>query len=102
MAPPLSLPAEAQTDFAAEAQDNRPPEVPQVNGRPVTSYTLREIKALPKAQRGAILRGQAALAAPLYAADLALPARERELTAFSALDDYDPFLDPVEYPPLAP
>ena len=31
-------------------------------------------------------------AAPLYAADLALPADERELTAFTALDG-EPFYD---------
>ncbi len=48
--------------------------------------------SLPKAERDQILEAQAALAAPLYEADLALPVAERELTAFTALDD-DPILE---------
>ncbi len=42
---------------------------------------------LPKADRNRILEEQAALAAPLYEADLALPVSERELTAFTDLAD---------------
>lgn len=47
---------------------------------------------LPKAERDRIMEAQAAHAAPLYEADLALPVAERELTAFTALDD-DPILE---------
>ena len=52
------------------------------------SYLL----SLPKAERDRIIEAQAALAAPLYEADLALPVTERELTAFTALDG-DPILE---------
>ncbi len=48
--------------------------------------------SLPKAERDRIMEAQAAHAAPLYEADLALPVSERELTAFTALDD-DPILE---------
>ena len=48
--------------------------------------------SLPKAERYRIMEAQAALAAPLYEADLALPVSERELTAFTALDG-DPILE---------
>ena len=48
--------------------------------------------SLPKAERDRIMEAQAAHAAPLYEADLALPVMERELTAFTALDD-DPILE---------
>lgn len=48
--------------------------------------------SLPKAERDRIIKAQAALAAPLYEADLALPVAERELTAFTALDG-DPILE---------
>lgn len=47
---------------------------------------------LPKADRDRIMEAQAARAAPLYEADLALPVAERELTAFTALDG-DPILE---------
>jgi len=48
--------------------------------------------SLPKAERNRIMEAQAASAAPLYEADLALPVAERELTAFTALDG-DPILE---------
>lgn len=48
--------------------------------------------SLPRADRDHIMEAQAALAAPLYEADLALPVAERELTAFTALDG-DPILE---------
>lgn len=51
---------------------------------------------LPRAERKRFLEEAAAKAAPEYEADLALPVRERELTAFSALDG-EPFFD--EEPP---
>lgn len=41
---------------------------------------------LPRAERNRILAQAAESAAPEYEADLALPAAERELTAFTALD----------------
>ena len=43
------------------------------------------------------MRAQAAAAAPLYAADLALPPEERELTAFESLNDCDPIREAEEY-----
>jgi hypothetical protein len=52
------------------------------------SYLL----SLPKAERDRIMTAQFDAAAPLYAADLALPVEQRELTAFTALDD-DPILE---------
>ncbi len=48
--------------------------------------------SLPKAERDRIMEAQFAEAAPLYAADLALPVEQRELTAFTALDG-DPILE---------
>ena len=51
--------------------------------------------SLPKAERDRIMTAQFDAAAPLYAADLALPVEQRELTAFTALDD-DPILE--DYP----
>ena len=53
--------------------------------------------SLPKAERDRIMTAQFDAAAPLYAADLALPMEQRELTAFTALDDA-PILedDPID------
>ena len=48
--------------------------------------------SLPKAERYRIMEAQFDAAAPLYAADLALPVEQRELTAFTALDG-DPILE---------
>ncbi len=48
--------------------------------------TARQLLALPKAERARILRAQAEQAAEEYETDLARPAAERELTAFTALD----------------
>lgn len=47
---------------------------------------------LPLQERRRIMAAQFAEAAPLYAADLARPVEERELTAFTALDG-EPFLE---------
>ena len=47
---------------------------------------------LPRAARHHILAQAAEAAAPDYEADLALPAGERELTSFTALDG-EPFLE---------
>ena len=57
---------------------------------PRLDYTARELLSLPRDERRRIAEAQAALAAPMYEADLALPAHERELTAFESLNDYDP------------
>lgn len=51
-----------------------------------TGRTARQPLALPKAERSRILQTQVEGAAEEYEADLALPASERELTAFTALD----------------
>src|SRR5689334_22042901 len=48
--------------------------------------TARQLLALPKTERARILRAQAEQAAAEYETDLARPAAERELTAFTALD----------------
>ena len=50
--------------------------------------------ALSRETQDQLLREAAADAAPLYAADLALPATERELTAFTTLDGEE-FADAV-------
>ena len=57
-------------------------------GRIDAAYLL----TLPRAERRRILASAAEAAAPFYEADLALPAAERELTAFTALDG-EPFID---------
>ncbi len=54
--------------------------------------TARELMRLPREERRKILEIAVESAAPLYAADLALPPIERELTAFTILDS-EPFLD---------
>jgi len=54
--------------------------------------TARELMRLPREERLEILGRSVESAAPLYAADLALPAIERELTAFTILDG-EPFLE---------
>ncbi|HLV79945.1 MAG TPA: hypothetical protein VKT32_06660 [Chthonomonadaceae bacterium] len=46
----------------------------------------RSLRSLPREERNRILATQAEAAAALYAADLAKPVEERELTAFTALD----------------
>ena len=48
--------------------------------------------SLPLEERRRIIAAQFEEAAPLYAADLALPVEQRELTAFTALDG-DPILE---------
>lgn len=55
-------------------------------------YTARELLAMTPEWRAAYLQAAADDAAPLYDADLACPAHERELTAFTALDG-EPFLE---------
>ncbi len=63
-------------------------------------WDYKRLMALPKTEQNRIMERAAKDAAPLYAADLALPQHLRELTAFEALNDYDPIYDyeaPVEY-----
>ena len=63
--------------------------------------TALQLLAMPKEERVRILRAQAERAAVEYEADLARPAAERELTAFTALDG-EPFYDyPAEGMPHA-
>jgi hypothetical protein len=50
------------------------------------------LRSLSRADRNRVLSAQAIEAAALYEADLALPVKDRELTAFSALDG-DPVHD---------
>jgi len=50
------------------------------------------LMTLPVEERRRLLEAAAEKAAPLYEADLALPVEERELTAFTALND-DPILE---------
>jgi len=49
--------------------------------------TARQLLALPKEERAQILQAQAERALLEYEADLDLPVAERELTAFTALDE---------------
>lgn len=63
---------------------------------PEGHWDFVRFRALPKADQTRILERAAQEAAPLYAADLALPAHERELTAFESLNDYDPIYDSPE------
>ena len=53
---------------------------------------LEAFLALPREEQDRLMAAAAEDAAPLYAADLALPPAERELTAFTALDG-EPFHD---------
>jgi hypothetical protein len=53
--------------------------------RQVLPLALR-VAALPPEEQDQIMTAAAEEAAELYSADLALPLRERELTAFTALD----------------
>ena len=53
---------------------------------PANAVTARGLLALPTDERARFMAAAAEDAAPLYEADLALPAAERELTAFTALD----------------
>ena len=57
-----------------------------------THYDAATLLTLPRAERNRILASAAEAAAPEYEADLARPAAERELTAFTALDG-EPFLE---------
>ena len=59
-------------------------------------WNYKRFLALPSADRTRLLEYMAKEAAPLYAADLALPPYERELTAFEVLNDYDPIYDSVD------
>jgi len=56
-------------------------------GQSLKYPTARQLLAMPAAERSRYLAEAAAHAAPLYAADLALPPEQRELTAISAIDD---------------
>ncbi len=60
---------------------------------PAKVWTAAELLKLSVSERAPLLQAMAEEAAPLYAADLALPHHERELTAFSALDGADPILE---------
>ncbi len=54
--------------------------------QPRQLLTSRELLAMTPEERRPYLRAAAEAAAPLYAADLARPPLERELTALTALD----------------
>src|SRR5438105_142097 len=62
------------------------------NSLPPRFLTARELLRLPREEQDRYLAAAAEDAAPLYAADLALPPAERELTAFTALD-CEPFFN---------
>jgi hypothetical protein len=63
--------------------------------------TARQLLSLPKVERARILRAQAERAAVEYETDLARPAAERELTAFTALDGETFYDYPAEGTPRA-
>ncbi len=97
MALNLEIPPDVEHRLKAEAARH---------GMDVSDYVLKLIErdlaawefdldaflALPREEQEQQLAAAAEDAAPLYAADLALPVSERELTAFTALDG-DNFVD---------
>ena len=60
---------------------------------PEGRWDFSRLRALPTADQDRIMERAAKDAAPLYAADLALPPHERELTAFGILNEYDPVMN---------
>jgi len=56
---------------------------------PTKGPTVRSLLALQPEERASLLVAAAERAAPMYAADLALPPNQRELTAFTVLDGED-------------
>lgn len=72
----------------------------QARGKPLGEYVrsalsglaapkevdMKAFLSLPRQKQDDLLAASAASAAPLYAADLALPPQDRNLTAFTALD----------------
>ncbi len=85
---------QAVADYLRQIVEEKPisnPEMAGNVGRPREAdpdYLL----SLPLEERQRIMTAQFDAAAPFYAADLALPVAERELTAFTALDG-DPILE---------
>jgi hypothetical protein len=62
---------------------------------PAPYLSARELLRLSPEEQGRYLSAAAEVAAPIYAADLALPLEERELTAISAVAGSDYREDPV-------
>ena len=56
-------------------------------------WDIEQLLTRPQKEQDRIFAEAADAAAPLYEADMALPLGERELTAFMALDDFDPLLE---------
>jgi hypothetical protein len=93
----LDVPPELEDRLQAEAQrkGQRPDEF--VLALLKEQLTPKEVDLdaflkRPRTEQDLLLQAAAERAAPFYAADLALPIAERELTAFTALDTED-FLD---------
>ena len=63
---------------------------------PPKNITVAYLLTLPREEQNRLMDAAMEDAAPLYAADLALPPHERELTPFEALNDYDPIYDSPE------
>src|SRR2546421_50761 len=59
---------------------------------PRKEFDLDALLALPRKEQSRILRQASSRAAPEYTMDMMRPPLERELTAFTALDDED-FMD---------
>ena len=87
----LELPPEIEAQLSKRAQ-GKGCDLADLMREMVESDFAR-LRALPKADQARIMERAAKDAAPLYAADLALPPRERELTAFEMLNEYDPVID---------
>ena len=62
---------------------------------PPRYLSASQLLKMPREERDRYLRQAAEEAAPLYNADLALPAEQRELTAFTILDG-EPFLEDTD------
>ena len=60
---------------------------------PLEGWDMDWLMSLPDEEQNRIMTEAASHAASLYEADMALPAAERELTAFMVLDDMDPVLE---------
>jgi len=87
----IDLPAEVEARLAEQARAEGKPLQEYLLGVLTELATPKEVDikaflALPREEQDRLLATAVAEAEPLYAADLALPPHERELTAFTALD----------------
>lgn len=93
----LELPPELEARLTADAASKGADPAEVVRTLVEKAYpprlTVAYLLTLPREEQNRLMSAAMEDAAPLYAADLALPPMERELTAFSALDGADPILE---------